>query len=176
MHTDRESHSVSGRCPWTAHEGDQVLEMQPARTTDAQATGESARALGILLVPVMAALLLVGGLSERPANAQPQSSAPDQAILLTIFLRHDQTKTVDEINEHLKKTGWYDKFPPEGVEIVSWYVMMGIGQVVTLRVPADKLRAVNRVIEQSAWGGYHTEFYPTYDFKPVWDAMEHHRP
>jgi hypothetical protein len=33
---------------------------------------------------------------------------------------------------------------------VSWYVMMGIGQVVTLRVPADKLRAVNRVIEQSA--------------------------
>jgi hypothetical protein len=39
-----------------------------------------------------------------------------------------------------------------------------------------KLRAVNRVIEQSAWGGYHTEFYPTYDFKPVWDAMEHHRP
>jgi hypothetical protein len=29
---------------------------------------------------------------------------------------------VDEIGEHLKKTGWYDKFPPEGVEIVSWYV------------------------------------------------------
>ena len=103
MHTDRESHSVSGRCPWTAHEGDQVLEMQPARTTDAQATGESARALGILLVPVMAALLLVGGLSERPANAQPQSSAPDQAILLTIFLRHDQTKTVDEITSISKR-------------------------------------------------------------------------
>jgi hypothetical protein len=102
--------------------------------------------------------------------------APANSILLTIFLRHDQTKTVDEIGEHLKKTGWYDKFPPEGVEIMSWYVMMGIGQVVTLRVPADKLRAVNRVIEQSAWGGYRTEFYPTYDFKPVWDATEHRRP
>jgi hypothetical protein len=105
-----------------------------------------------------------------------QTPVADSSILLTILLRHDQTKTVDEINEHLRKTGWYDKFPPDGVEIVSWYVMMGIGQVVTLRVPADKLRAVNRVIEQSAWDGYRTEFYPTYDFKPVWNATEHHRP
>lgn len=126
------------------------------------------------------AMVMVLGFGVPPSGrvkAQAsQSSASDNSILLTIFLRHDQTKTVDEINEHLRKTGWYDKFPPEGVEIVSWYVMMGIGQVVTLRVPADKLRAVNRVIEQSAWGGYRTEFYPTYDFRPVWDATEHHRP
>src|SRR5271169_1254263 len=39
---------------------------------------------------------------------------------------------VDQINEHLKQTGWYDKFPPDGVEIVAWHVMMGIGQVVIL--------------------------------------------
>ena len=122
--------------------------------------------------------LLAGAppLMPRPAEAQSAApAAPSNAILLTIFLRHDQTKTLDEINDHLKKTGWYDKFPPEGVEIVSWYVMMGIGQVVTLRVPADKLRATNRVIEESAWGGYRTEFYPTYDYKPVWDAMPQHR-
>ena len=132
----------------------------------------------VLALPLIATLLLMGGASLRPANAQasPQSAASTNSIVLTIFLRHDQTKTVDEINEHLEKTGWYDKFPPEGVEVVSWYVMMGIGQVVTLRVPADKPRAVNRVVEQSAWGGYHTEFYPTYDFRPVWDGMEHHRP
>jgi hypothetical protein len=107
------------------------------------------------------------------AQALPATNAatPSDAILLTIFLRHDQSKTLDEINDHLKKTGWYDKFPPPGVEIVSWYVMMGIGQVVTLRVPPDKLREVNCIIETSAWGGYHTEFYPTYDYKPVWDAM-----
>ena len=113
------------------------------------------------------------------AQAPPSASAPvPQAcsFLLTVFLRHDQTKTVDQINEHLKQTGWYDKFPPDGVEIVAWYVMMGIGQVVILRVPADKLRDTNRVIEQTAWGGYRTEFYPTYDFKPVWDAIPHHRP
>jgi len=109
--------------------------------------------------------------------AAAQSSVPQSgSILLTIFLRHDHSKTVEEINEHLKQTGWYDKFPPDGVEIVSWYVMMGIGQVVILRVPAEKLRDVNRVVERSAWGGYRTEFYPTYDFKPVWDAIPHNRP
>ena len=49
--------------------------------------------------------------------------------------------------------------------------MMGIGQVVTLRVPADKLREVNRAIENTAWGGYRTEFYPTYDYKAVAEQM-----
>jgi hypothetical protein len=44
--------------------------------------------------------------------------------------------------------------------------MMGIGQVVTLRVPAAR-REVNRAVEQSAWGAYRTEFYPTYDYKAV---------
>jgi hypothetical protein len=46
-------------------------------------------------------------------------------------------------------------------------VMMGIGQVVTLRLPANRLREVNRVLENSAWGSYRTEFYPTYDYKPT---------
>ncbi len=91
-------------------------------------------------------------------------------ILLTIFLKHDQSKTLAEINQHLDKTGFWKKFPPEGTEVVSWYVMMGIGQVITLRVPPDKLRAVNLAIEQNAWGAYRSEFYPTYDFKPVWQS------
>src|SRR5271169_1161751 len=117
-------------------------------------------------------------LPVRAQESPAASAAVPQAgsFLLTVFLRHDQTKTVDQINEHLKQTGWYDKFPPDGVEIVAWYVMMGIGQVVILRVPAEKLRDTNRVIEQTAWGGYRTEFYATYDFKPVWDAIPHHRP
>jgi hypothetical protein len=124
------------------------------------------------------AVVGVAGAGDRAAaqGSPPGASSPSDAILLTIFLRHDQSKTLDEINEHLKQTGWYQKFPPPGVEIVSWYVMMGIGQVVTLRVPPDKLREVNRVIETIAWGGYHTEFYPTYDYKPVWEAMPGHHP
>jgi hypothetical protein len=98
--------------------------------------------------------------------ARPQEQK-DDTILLTIFLRHDQSKPLDQINAQLREQGYYKKFPPPGIEVASWYVMMGIGQVVTLKVPASRLREVNRAIEQSAWGGYRTEFYPTYDYKAV---------
>jgi hypothetical protein len=36
------------------------------------------------------------------------------------------------------------KFPPEGIVVESWYVAMGLGHVVTLRVPPARLREVNR--------------------------------
>jgi hypothetical protein len=92
-------------------------------------------------------------------------------LMLTIFLRHDQSQNLDEIQARLKQTGFYQSFPPQGVEVVSWHVVMGIGQVVTLRLPAEKLREVNRMIESKAWGAFRTEFYPTYDFKPVWETL-----
>lgn len=112
--------------------------------------------------------------SPAPPPAPAGAETAPGTFLLTVFLRHDQSKTVDEINEHLRQTGWYDKFPGAGVEIVSWYVMMGIGQVVTLRVPADRLRDVNRIIEGTAWGGYRTEFYPTYDYRALWEEAKRH--
>jgi hypothetical protein len=120
-------------------------------------------------------MTLLLALCAAPLNAQPTStpSAPaanatDKGqMLLTIFFRHDQSKNLDEINEQLKRQKFYEKFPPKDVEVVSWYVMMGIGQVVTLRFPAERLREVNRAVEQSAWGGYRTEFYPTYDYRNV---------
>jgi hypothetical protein len=102
--------------------------------------------------------------------SRSRSDAEKAAILLTIFLRHDQSKTLDEINAGLRKQGYYKAFPPAGVEVVSWYVVMGIGQVITLRVPPDRLRDVNLAIEKTAWGGYRTEFYPTYDYKPIGEA------
>lgn len=96
-----------------------------------------------------------------------EPAAPSDTMLLTVFLRHDQSKPLDEINAQLQRQNYYQKFPPAGIEIVSWYVMMGIGQVVTLRVPASRLREVNLAIEQAAWGAFRTEFYPTYDYKPI---------
>jgi hypothetical protein len=117
----------------------------------------------------VAALLTAPAPSSAQAPAQPPAAAGDHgAILLTIFLRHDQSKTLPQIQQHLKETGFDSSFPPPGIEIVSWYVMMGIGQVVTLRVPPDRLREVNRVIEEKGWGAYRTEFYATYDYLPVW--------
>lgn len=88
-------------------------------------------------------------------------------MMLTVFMRHDQSKNLKEINEQLFRQGYYDQFPPEGVEVVSWYVVMGIGQIATLRFPAAKLRQVNVALENGAWGPYRTDFYPTYDYKEV---------
>jgi uncharacterized protein with GYD domain len=114
---------------------------------------------------------LKGDFSLKKQNVTYADDNKQDAIFLTIFLRHDQSKTLAEINQHLDKTGFWKKFPPEGTEVISWYVMMGIGQVVTLRVPPDKLRAVNLAIEQNAWGAYRSEFYPTYDYRPIWQSM-----
>lgn len=106
------------------------------------------------------------------ASAETPDPSHSDLMMMTIFLRHDETKTLDEINAHLEQTGFRKNFPPKGVEVVSWYVMMGIGQVVTLRFPPTRLREVNLQIEHGAWGGYRTEFYPTYDYRSVWEASK----
>ena len=31
----------------------------------------------------------------------------------------------------------------------------------------ERLREVNRLVEEKAWGAYRTDFYPTYDYKAV---------
>jgi hypothetical protein len=121
------------------------------------------------------AALAVLGVSDRAALAQPTAPppagtaapTPDNALLLTVFLRHDQSRPLAELNAQLAKQGFYKAFPPPGIEVVSWNVVMGIGQIIVLRLPATRLREVNRVLEDTAWGAYRTEFYPSYDYKAV---------
>jgi hypothetical protein len=116
------------------------------------------------------ALAWAGAAGAQQVAAPPAGSAaatPDNAVLLTVFLRHDQSRPLGELNAQLKKQGFYQAFPPAGMEVVSWYVTMGIGQVITLRLPASRIREVNRVLEDTAWGVYRTEFYPSYDYKAV---------
>ena len=105
--------------------------------------------------------------SPSPAGSENATPTPDNAVLLTVFLKHDQSRPLGELNAQLERQGFYKAFPPPGVEVVSWYVMMGIGQVVTLRLPASRLREINRIFETTAWGSYRTEFYPTYDYKQI---------
>ena len=71
--------------------------------------------------------------------------------------------TMREINELAAQNRLNEIFPPEGVEIVDHYVFMGIGQVIVLRVPPNRLRMLNIALERGAWGAYQTEFYVTYD-------------
>jgi hypothetical protein len=110
---------------------------------------------GLAALTLVAALAAPAASLAQTAAPPPAASADRGAILLTIFLRHDQSKTLPQIQQHLKETGFDSSFPPPGIEIVSWYVMMGIGQVVTLRVPPERLREVNRVVEEKGWGAYH---------------------
>lgn len=133
------------------------------------------------ILGVAGSLVAAVALGSAPAVAQtstvPASTAvatPDNAILLTVFLRHDQSRPLAELNAQLAKQGFYKAFPPPGVEVVSWTVTMGIGQIVVLRLPASRLREVNRVLEDTAWGAYRTEFYPTYDYKAI-GLAEHER-
>jgi hypothetical protein len=100
------------------------------------------------------------------AQTSSEKQAPD-AILLTIFLKHDQGMTLAAIQKLQEEQGFWKAFPPEGTTVVGWYVMMGIGQVVILEVPASKLRDVNVALEKTAWKAFRTEFYPTYDLYPV---------
>ena len=123
--------------------------------------------------PIMtiAALTTALALSASAQTSQQGSgsAAPtaDNAVMITIFFKHDQSRPLGELNAQLEKQGFFKAFPPPGVEVASWYVMMGIGQVVTLRLPASRLREVNRIVEDQAWGAYRTEFYPTYDYKAL---------
>ena len=92
-------------------------------------------------------------------------------ITLSVFLKHDQGQSLDEFQTKLDDRGWWENFPPDGVEIVSWNVVMGIGQIATLRLPPSKLQAVNIALEKYAWGVFQTEVYATYDFKIVRERL-----
>ena len=102
--------------------------------------------------------------------------ANDGKIMLTVILRYDETKTLDEIDDHLAKTGFIKNFPPEGVEIVSYHIVMGVGHIITLRLPPGKLREVNVAFEKGVWGAFRTEFYPTYDYLKIFNDLKQNAP
>jgi len=100
--------------------------------------------------------------------ALAQSNNTD-SLMLTIVLKHQEDKNLDSIQRKLSENHFWKMFPPKSTRVISWYVMMGKGQVVTLKLPAGELRNVNLSIEKGAWGAFTTEFYPTYDYKPIWE-------
>ena len=104
--------------------------------------------------------------------AQQAPASPGDSILITIFLKHQQDKNLDSLRIIQKQNHFNELFPPKSARVISWYVMMGIGQVVTVKIPAAELRTLNLAIERGAWGAFNTEFYATYDYMPVWKAAQ----
>ena len=125
---------------------------------------------GRILLTALAMLASAAMFNSTTGAQTPTDAAtptPDNAIMLTVFLKHDESRPLAELNAQLEKQGFYKAFPPDGVEVVSWNIVMGIGQVVTLRLPASRLREINRIFETTAWGAYRTEYYATYDYKAI---------
>ncbi len=96
----------------------------------------------------------------------------DQKFMVTVILRHDQSKTLEQIMTHLRETGFYRDFPPEGSELISWVVAMSYGFIIHLQLESDGLRNLNRFMEQKAWGAFRYEVYPSYDFQPIAENLK----
>ena len=116
-------------------------------------------------VVIVAMLAMCACVEPLPVPAQPATTSPADYVLITVVLKHDQSKNLEEIGKIQDEQSFWAKFPPDGIAVESWYIVMGLGQVVTLRVPPARLREVNRAIELTAWKAFRTEIYATYDFK-----------
>jgi len=107
------------------------------------------------------------------ADQDPSRIAPDcDTVLVTIFLKHTQQLTLDEMGVNLRKNGFFENFPPDGVEVVSWTQLMSFGHVVTLKVPPAKVREVNRALESGSYTTFKSEVYLSYDFWPVIQSIK----
>lgn len=114
-------------------------------------------------------MLLLAGLClpTAPAQAQapvPSAPTPSDHVLITVIFKQDQSRSVGELLDHMRRNGFLSRFPPAGIEPHSWLNVMGLGQVATFRVPPARLREFNVAIESTAWGPYRTEVYAAYDF------------
>ena len=131
------------------------------------------KAIRTFLCIIMISLYGAGG--PAMAEQDPSQIGPDtDTVLVTIFLKHTQQLTLEEMGVNLRKNGFFEKFPPEGVEVVSWYQLMSFGHVVTLKVPPAKVREVNRALESSSYTTFKSEVYLGYDFWPVIQATKAH--
>jgi len=106
-------------------------------------------------------------------TTDPATIAPDSdTVMLVVFLKHTQRLNLEAMLDNLHKNGFFEKFPPEGVEVVSWHQLMSFGHVVTLKVPPSKLRELNRSIESGSYATFQSEVYAAYDFWPVIEAIK----
>lgn len=111
-------------------------------------------------------LILSLTLGQSAAWGEEYAIASDH-ILITVVLKHQQDKNLTELQEKMDSNRFWQSFPPEGAKIESWYVAMGLGQVITVSIAPSDLRKLNLAIEKAAWGIFNTEIYPTYEFRSI---------
>lgn len=89
-----------------------------------------------------------------------------------VFLEHAEALTLGEMGASLRSNGVFEKFPPDGVEVVSWCQLMSFGHVIGLELPPAKLHELNRAIESGSYTSFKSEVYPAYDIWPVIQATK----
>ncbi|MBA6415161.1 hypothetical protein H4J50_03955 [Colwellia sp. 6M3] len=123
------------------------------------------------ITPLLISFLCFTGFSQSSIAAEDYTINTDK-ILVTVVLKHQQDKSLTELQKKMDENRFWQSFPPKGMEIDSWYVMMGLGQVITLKVAPKDLRTLNLAIEKSAWGIFDTNIYPTYEFKDIAQSIK----
>lgn len=103
----------------------------------------------------------------KPAFSKEEHTIESDEILITVVLKHQQDKNLTELQKKMDSNRFWQSFPPKDIKIESWYVAMGLGQVITVKLHPKDLRRLNLAIEKSAWGIFTTDIYPTYEFKEI---------
>ena len=72
-----------------------------------------------LLMPALpAAVLLPSATTVQASTTLPTqniAATPDNTVMLTVFLKHDQSRPLSELKAQLAKQEFHKVFPPEGV-------------------------------------------------------------
>jgi uncharacterized protein with GYD domain len=123
------------------------------------------------ITSIFISILCFIGFTHSAVTAEDYTIDTDK-ILVTVVLKHQQDKSLSELQKKMDENRFWQSFPPKGMEIDSWYVMMGLGQVITLKVAPKDLRTLNLAIEKSAWGIFDTNIYPTYEFKDIAQSIK----
>jgi hypothetical protein len=122
-----------------------------------------------IFLALMAFFLLVhSSYSRMPED----STKGTDSVTITVILRANQDMSTQDIQQQLLDNGFWKIFPPDYAEVVSWNYVMGVGQIITLRVPLSYISEFNETVQTAAWGAYSTEFYITYDYIPIWKDMK----
>jgi hypothetical protein len=65
-------------------------------------------------VALAGVLAFTSNAGAQTATTPAENAAPtvDNAVMLTVFLKHDQSRPLSELNAQLEKQGFYKAFPP----------------------------------------------------------------
>ena len=70
------------------------------------------------MIRFLAAILFSTLIMQMPVNAQqPATPSATDYVLVTVVLRHDQSRNLEEITKLLDDFGFWTKFPPEGITV-----------------------------------------------------------